>query len=68
MSKNVPVLPKILPSKTLDTVARYGLPNFPRNRYSKSTAAMFALGDICDEIPALDSFSAFGQSEKFGSL
>ena len=55
----VPILPKVLPSKTLDTVALHSLSNFSRNRQSKATAIAFVFADISDKLPVLDPFASF---------
>jgi len=68
VSKNVPVLPKMLPSKTLDTVALNCLSNFSRNRYPKATALKIVFTDISDKMPILDPLSTIGQSQKIGTL
>jgi hypothetical protein len=57
---NMPILPKILPSKALDTVARDRISDFSRNRQPKATALDIVPADINDKIPVLDPLSAFG--------
>jgi hypothetical protein len=56
----MPILPKILPSKALDTVARDRISDFSRNRQPKATALDIVPADINDKIPVLDPLSAFG--------
>ena len=64
----MPVLPKILPSKALDTVARYRFSDFSRNRQPKTTALEFVPADKNDKIPVLDPFSTLEQSLEIGPL
>jgi hypothetical protein len=47
--KNMPVLPKKLPSKALDSVARNRFPDFSRNRQPQTTALDIVPADINDE-------------------
>jgi hypothetical protein len=57
LSKNLPVLPKVLPSQTLDTVALCGLSNPARNRDAEATAAKIVLTTINNEMPVLKFFT-----------
>jgi hypothetical protein len=66
--KNMPVLPKILPSKALDSVTRDCLSNFSRNRQPKATALEIVPADINDKKPVLDPLPTFEQSLEIGSL
>lgn len=50
LSKNVPVLPKILPSKTLDTVALCGRSHLTRNRDAKATAIFIIFEKINNKV------------------
>ncbi len=62
--KNVPILPEILPSKTLDTISRRGLSHLSCDRYAKATSIEIIFSGICDENSILKSFPLFGQAEK----
>lgn len=50
LSKNVPVLPKILPSKTLDAVALCGFSHLTRNRNAKATAIVIIFDEINNKV------------------
>jgi methylaspartate ammonia-lyase len=62
--KNVPILPEILPSKTLDTISRRGLSHLSCDRYAKATAMVVIFCGICDKYSILKSFPLFGQAKK----
>jgi hypothetical protein len=68
ISKNVPVLSKILPSKTLDTVSLYSISNFSRNRQPKATAIKIVFTEISDKFPVMKPFPPASQKQKIGSL
>jgi hypothetical protein len=63
-AKNVPILPKILPSKTLDSVPRCGLSHLSRYRYAKATAIEIIFRGVSNEKSILKSFPLFTQAEK----
>ncbi len=68
LSKNMPVLPKILPSQTLDAVALCGLPHSTRNRDAKTTAAKIVFTTVSNEMPVLETFSDLRQTDKVRSM
>ncbi len=54
MSHDVlPILSKVLPSQTLDSVSRDGLADFSRNRYAQATAVKIVFTDIGDKMSIL---------------
>jgi hypothetical protein len=63
-AENVPILPKVLPSKTLDTISRYGLSHLSCDRYTEAAAIKIIFYGICNEESILKSFPLFGQTEK----
>ena len=55
--KNMPVLPKILPSKALDAVTRNRFfSDFSRNRQPKATTIKIVSAEINEKTPILDPF------------
>jgi hypothetical protein len=68
LSKNLPVLPEILPSKTLDTVALYGLSNLARYRNAEATAVKLVSLHVCDKVPIFKPLPVFGKTNKIRSL
>lgn len=62
--KNVPILPEILPSKTLDSISRRGLSHLSCDCYAKATVFEIIFRDICDKYSILESFPLFGQAKK----
>jgi hypothetical protein len=68
LSKNVPVKPEILPSKTLDTVALYSLSHFARYRDAEATAVKFVAADIRNKMPVFEPLPIFGKTDKIRSL
>jgi hypothetical protein len=51
---NLPFLPEVLPSKTLDTITRDSVAHFARNRYSEATAVKIVDTDGCDKKAVLE--------------
>jgi len=68
LSKNLPVLPEILPSKTLDTVALCGLANLARYRNAEATAVKMVFVRICDKVPVFKPLPVIGKPNKIRSL
>jgi hypothetical protein len=68
LSKNLPVLPEILPSKTLDTVALCGVSNLARYRNAEATAVKMVFVHICDKVPVFKPLPVFGKTNKIRSL
>jgi hypothetical protein len=68
LSENLPVLPKILPSKTLDTVALYGLSNLARYRDAEATAVKMVSVHICNKVPIFEPLPVLGKTDKIGTL
>ncbi len=66
--KNMPILPEILPSKTLDTISRRGLSHLSCDRNAKTTAIDIIFKSIRDENSIMKSFPLLGQAEKRRSL
>ena len=66
--KNMPILPEILPSKSLDTIPRRGLSHLSCNRYAKATAIEIIFCGIRNENSIMKSFPLLGQAEKRRSL
>jgi hypothetical protein len=62
--KNVPILPEVFPSKTLDPISRRGLSHLSCDRYAKATAIVVIFSGICDQCSILKSFPLFGQAKK----
>lgn len=59
LMKNVPVLPEVLPSQTLDAVAFRGFSHLTRNRNSEATAAKIVFAKRCNEMPVLEPLPDF---------
>ena len=66
--KLVPILPEVLPSKTLDTISRRSLSHLSCDRHAKATAVEIIFDGICDKHSILKSFPVLGQAEKRRSL
>jgi hypothetical protein len=62
--KNVPILPKILPSKTLDSIPRRSLPHLSCDRYAKATTIEVVFYGICDKITIVKPFPVISQTQK----
>ncbi len=59
-SKNLTVLPEILPSKTLDTVTLCGLSNPARYRDAEATAVKIVSADVSNKMPVFKPLPVFG--------
>ena len=63
----MPVLSKILPSQTLDTVALCSLSHPTRNRDAEATAAKIVFTTVSNEMAVLEPFSVLRQTDKIRS-
>lgn len=68
LSKNLPVLPEILPSKTLDTVALCGISNLARYRNAEATVVKLVSVHICDKVLVFKPLPVSGKTNKIRSL
>ncbi|MEJ2155317.1 MAG: hypothetical protein P8X96_08260 [Desulfobacteraceae bacterium] len=68
LSKNLPVLPEILPSKTLDTVALCSLSHLSRYRNAEATAVKIVSADIGNKMPVFKPLSDFRKTDEIGAL
>ena len=68
ISENLTVLPEILPSKTLDTVALCGLSHLTRYRNAEATAVEIVSADVSNKMPVFKPLSVFRKTDEIGSL
>jgi len=62
------LVPEILPSKTLDTVALCGFSHLARYRDAEATAVEIVSADVSNKMPVFKPLPVFGQTDEIGSL